>query len=68
MLTESRILAEVTLLTQANAINVRWDNIIKRGGEIISRVPHRKAYGSDQKAEFLVEVEGAEGYVTAMGW
>jgi hypothetical protein len=67
-LTEEKVLSEVTLLPQANAINVRWYNIIKRDGQVISKTPHRKAYSSDQKSEFLAEVEGAAAFVTAIGW
>lgn len=67
-LTEQKVLAEINCLQQANAIQVRWDNQILRDGEVISSVPHRKAYSVDQKTEFLAEVEGAEAYVTAMGW
>ena len=67
-LTETTILAHVGLNLNANSIEVRWDNIIQRDGETISRVPHRKAYTADQKADFLAEVEGAESYVQALGW
>ena len=67
-LTESTILAHVGLNQTANSIEVRWDNIIDRDGETISRVPHRKAYSVEQKADFLAEVEGADKYVAAMGW
>ncbi len=67
-LTESKVLAHVGLNIPANTIEVRWDNIIWRDEEVISRVPHRKAYSADQKAEFLAEVEGGAAYVQAMGW
>lgn len=67
-LTESIVLAEISMLPEANAINVRWDRIIKDGDNIISRVPHRKAYGVDQRTEFLAEVEGAAQYAAAIGW
>ncbi len=67
-LTESKILAEVSLLPAQNAINVRWDNIIKRDDEVISRQPHRKAYTVEQKDEFLAEVEDGQQYATAIGW
>ena len=67
-LTESKILAHVGLNVAANAIEVRWDNIIKRDEEVISRVPHRKAYTADQRAEFEAEVEGAAAYIAAIGW
>ena len=67
-LTESKILAAVSLNIAANTIEVRWDNIITRDDEQISRVPHRCAYGFDQKDAFLAEVEGAQSYAAAMGW
>ncbi len=67
-LTESKVLSQVTVLPEANAVQVRWDNLIERDGEVISRVPHRKAYSQDQKQEFLAEVEGAENYLGALGW
>lgn len=67
-LTESTVLAQVNLNLTANAIEVRWDNIIERDGNQISRVPHRKAYSADQKSEFLAEVEGGQQYVDAIGW
>lgn len=67
-LTESTVLAEVNLLPQSNTINVRWDVVIKRGDEEISRIPHRKAYSENQRSEFVDEVEGADKYLTTMGW
>ena len=67
-LTESKVLAAINLNLTAGTIEVRWDNLIERDGEIISRVPHRKAYSASQKAEFEAEVEGAASYVQAMGW
>jgi hypothetical protein len=67
-LTEQKILASVDIQPKTSTVQVRWDNLVLRDGEIISRVPHRKAYMQEQKAEFLVEVEGAAAYVTAMGW
>ena len=67
-LTESTILAHVGLNIPANTIEVRWDNVIQRDGKTISRVPHRKAYTADQKADFLNEVENGQQFVTAMGW
>ena len=67
-LTESKVQASITLNQTANAVEVRWDNIIKRDDEIISRVPHRKAYSQDQKEELLAEVEGAQIIVQSMGW
>lgn len=67
-LTEQRILNQVTVLPNANSINVQWADQILRDGEVISQTYHRKAYSQEQKAEFLAEVEGAEGYISVMGW
>ena len=67
-LTEQRTLAEVTLVIASNTIHVRWDDNILRDGEVILRVPHRKAYSKEQKQEFLDEVENAGVYVPIVGW
>ena len=67
-LTESKVLAHVGINLAANSADVRWDNLIERDGEVISRVPHRKAYSVEQKSDFLAEVEGAENYLGALGW
>jgi len=67
-LTETTILASVELLPQSNSINVRWDKLIQRDDEIVSRIPHRKAYGHAQRDEFAEEVDGAAKYLAAMGW
>lgn len=67
-LTEQKTLSQVTILPESGAANVRWDNVIYRDGEEISRQPHRKAYTAEQKDDFLAEVEGAEAYLTALGW
>jgi len=67
-LTEQRILRAVTVRTDINAIEVEWRDEIARDGEVISSVPHRKAYTADQAAEFMAEVEGAAAYAAAAGW
>lgn len=67
-LTEQRILRAVTVRPDADTIEVEWRDEILRDGEVITSTPHRKAYGADQKDEFLAEVEGAEGYAAAAGW
>ena len=68
MLTEQRILKQVTTLPNQSAVNVQWANQILRDGELLTETYERKAYTADQKAEFLAEVEGAENYIAAMGW
>lgn len=68
-LTEQRILKQVTMLPQSNAVNVQWANqIIRDGSEVISETYERKAYGQDQKADFIAEVTGGQAYADAMGW
>lgn len=67
-LTESTILASVNINHTAPSIEVRWDNIIKRGEEVISRIPHRKAYSQEQLQDFLSEVDGGENYVGLIQW
>ena len=66
--TEQRILNQVTTLPAQSAVNVQWANQVLRDGEVISETFERKAYTADQAAEFLAEVEGAEAYITALGW
>lgn len=67
-LTEQRILNQVTVLPNANSINVQWANQILRDGEVIQQQYHRKAYGPGQQAEFETEVEGASAYVNLIDW
>lgn len=68
MLTERKILNQVTVLPQQGGANVQWLNQVLRDGEVISSIPHRKSYGPTQRDEFLAEVEGAENYLAALGW
>ena len=67
-LSEQRILKQVTVLAQQSAANVQWANQILKDGEVIAETFERKAYTSDQKADFLAEVEGAASYITVLGW
>ena len=67
-LTEQRILNQVTVLPNANSINVQWADQILRDGGVISQTYHRKAYGPGQRTEFEAEVEGAANYVNLIDW
>ena len=67
-ITEQRILNQVTVLPNANAINVQHADQILRDGEVISQTYHRKAYGPGQREEFEAEVEGAANYVNLIDW
>jgi hypothetical protein len=68
MLTEQRIVKQITTLPSQNAINVQWANQILRDGVFVSETYERKAYTEDQVADFSTEVTGASNYVAAMGW
>lgn len=67
-LTEQTILKQVTVLPNQSAVNVQWANQILRDGELVTETYERKAYTAEQKDEFLTEVEGADGYITILGW
>ncbi len=56
MLTEQRILKQVSILPASGAINVQWANQVLRDGEVISETFERKAYTQDQLATFHTEV------------
>jgi hypothetical protein len=68
MLTEQKILAEVAIHHDTDQILVRWQEQILRNGEVISSVPHRKAYSKYEKENFSQEVEGAEKYLSLTNW
>ena len=67
-LTEQKVLKQVSVLPQQNAVNVQWANQILRDGEVISEQFERKAYTAEQKDEFLAEVTGAQFACDALGW
>lgn len=68
MLTEQRVVKQVSILPQSDTVNVQWAVQILRDGEVISEQYERKAYQSDHVAEFVAEVEDAESYLSAIGW
>lgn len=67
-LSEQKILKSVEVLPAQNGVNVCWVNQIVRDGEVISEIPHRCAYGPEQKEQFLAEVADAAQYVAILGW
>ncbi len=67
-LSEKRVVQQVSILPNENAINVQWSNQILRGEEIVSETYERKAYTIDQRDQFIDEVENAEAYCAALGW
>lgn len=66
-LSEQTILASVEVLPQINSINVRWDKQILRDGEIIVSEPFRRAYGKEDREQFLQDVPEGEVYADAAG-
>lgn len=66
--TETTTIAEITVLPDESTAQVRWRNTIEKDGEIISAKDHYKLFTADQKSDFLAEVEGAENYLSALGW
>lgn len=66
--TEQRILKQVAVLPTQNAVNVQWSNQVLKDGVVLTETYERKAYTADQSAEFATEVEGAAGYMAALGW
>lgn len=67
-LTEEKIFAQVTRDITSNTISVKWDNVIMRDGEVISRIPHRCVYSQNQKEQLLAECPEAGSDVSAIGW
>lgn len=71
-LTEQTVQTQVTINTTPgfpSTINVKWERqIIDDTGIVVTVIPKRKAYGIDQKNEFLLEVTGADTYILAAGW
>lgn len=67
-LTEEKIFAQVIRDIPSNTISVKWDNVIMRDDEVISRIPHRCVYLPGEKSKLLVECPEAAPEVSAMGW
>lgn len=68
MLSKQTVLRSVETLLQQDGINVSWDNQILEDGVVISSTSHRCSYTRDQKNQLLAEVDGAEKYISIMGW
>lgn len=66
--TEQRVLKSIQILPQQSAVNVQWANQILKDGEIVSEQYERKAYIQEQYSYFLAEVDGAESYISVLGW
>ncbi len=65
---EQRVLKQVAILPDQSAANVQWAVQVLKDGEIRTETFHRKAYTAEQIEEFLIEVEGAEAYISVLGW
>lgn len=68
MLAELKILKSITILPEAQAVEVLWVNQIKRGDQVIAEENFRKSYAKQQKESFLQDVENAAHYANAMNW
>lgn len=67
-LTEQKIVKQIAFLPESDAVNVQWANQVLRDGQVVLETYHRKAYLRAQRDQFLVDVDGAEPYATAIGW
>lgn len=67
-LEEQTVLKSVEVMLEAQTINVCWENIILKDGEVIAQSNHRRAYNKNEKEQFLTDVEGAQNYVSVVGW
>lgn len=65
---ENRVLKEVAVLPQQQAVNVQWANQIIKDDIVISETYERKAYTVEDKNDFMVEVESADKYLDIIGW
>jgi len=69
MLSKQIILKSVEVLTQANAINVLWENQILEDDVVISATNYRCAYGKGQKEQFEADLgDEAVKYVGLIDW
>ncbi len=57
-LSEQRILSSIEVLTEQNAINVKWEDRIMRDDEVISSAPFRRAYGNTERELFTADLAG----------
>lgn len=67
-LSEKRVLRQVSILPNEDAINVQWANQILRGEDVVSESYERKAYTREQMDQFIKEVDNAAAYCAALGW
>jgi len=67
-LTEERVLASVKVNQITKTVDVEWQDLIKRDGEVISRSYFNTAYSESDKERFLAEVERATDYLQPLGW
>lgn len=70
-LTEQRVLQSVTLRIDTQTIEVCWADLILRDGEVISRVPARRAYSREAQQDYLddlAQYPTAPYAIPAIGW
>lgn len=67
-LSEQRVVNQISVLPNQNAINVQWADQIVKDGEVLTQTFHRKTYGPGQELEFTAEVSGAGDYVGLIDW
>lgn len=67
-LSEQRVVNQISVLSNQNAINVQWADQIVKDGEVLTQTFHRKTYGPGQELEFTAEVSGAGDYVGLIDW
>ena len=68
MIEKIKQLKSVEVLPQANVLQVLWEVSIVEEGEVLTSSNHRATYNSEQKEQFLAEVEGAEKFVGLIEW
>ena len=66
-LSEERVLAGVEILPLISSINVRWEYRILKDGEVISTENQRRAYGKNERNQFLLDVPDGVNYADAAG-
>ncbi len=70
MLLENKIQKSVNIVNTGDgmAAEVLWINQVLRDGIVIAEENHRYAYSVNDKDKFLEDVNGAEQYLTVLGW
>lgn len=68
-LTEIRNLVSVSHNLAANTLDVKWEDVILRDGVPVTSTPFRRAYGIENKDQFILDLgPDAAKYLAAAGW